>query len=474
MGIAETVREYIMRHRMIRPGMQVCAGFSGGADSLGMLLILQELSGKMAFRLSAVHVNHCLRGAESDADEAFVRSVCEARGIPLFVYTCPVADLAAARRISTEEAGRAARQEVFADCCAKHGADRIALAHHADDNAETMLFHMARGTSLAGAAGIPPVSGNIIHPMLCLRRKEIEARLYRDHLAWRTDSTNLEDDASRNRIRHHVVPVLEEQVNGEAVAHLLALAEDLREADAYLGEEAARKTRQYLSETEEGLLLQDDVLREAAALRGRIILNALGQACGRRRDLGRTQAGQVADLLEGGTGRTLDLPYGVRAVRDYGGVLFLRPETGADSIAEIPVTAAGGEAVFGGYRFRWSVLPAEIQAEYTREPAKIPQKRYTKWLDYDKMGTYPVLRFRKSGDFLETAPGRHRKLKDYLIDEKVPARARPYLPLLASDREIFWVVGYRISEHAKLTPRTRQILEIIAEPLALQEEILPG
>ena len=221
------ILEFIRKYQMIRPGDSVCVGFSGGADSVCLLELLYELREELSIRLEAVHVNHNLRGRESDGDQDFAEEFCRKRGIPLHLYSFEVKKMAGNLGCGLEEAGRQARRNAYGDCVRRLGGARIALAHHQNDLAETLLFHLSRGTSLEGMAALRPVRGQVIRPLLCVSRKEIEEELRRRGLSWRTDSSNLTDDYTRNCIRHQVIPVLEERVNRKAAAHIAAAGEQL-------------------------------------------------------------------------------------------------------------------------------------------------------------------------------------------------------------------------------------------------------
>ena len=220
----ERILAYIRRYHMVEEGDRVCVGLSGGADSLCLLVILQELSEELGIRLQAVHVNHGLRGEESDQDQAFTERLCREREIPLFVYARRVGEIARELGVGTEEAGRLVRQQIYLQCMQEHGSTKIALAHHQNDLAETLLFHLARGTSLRGLGAIRPVSGFLIRPLLCVSRGELEQELRSRGMTWRTDSTNLQDQYTRNCIRHHLIPSLVDEVNAQAVAHMAQAA----------------------------------------------------------------------------------------------------------------------------------------------------------------------------------------------------------------------------------------------------------
>ncbi len=515
----ERILAYIRRYHMVEEGDLVCVGLSGGADSLCLLVILQELSEELGIRLQAVHVNHGLRGEESDQDQAFTERLCREREIPLFVYARRVGEIARELGVGTEEAGRLVRQQIYLQCMQEHGSTKIALAHHQNDLAETLLFHLARGTSLRGLGAIRPVSGFLIRPLLCVSRGELEQELRSRGMTWRTDSTNLQDQYTRNGIRHHLIPSLVDEVNAQAVAHMAQAAGDLAQADDFLREEACRRMQELVWEEKGGICLSEDFRKLPDILQGYLVVECLERLEGSRKDLTRTHVGLVKQLADQQTGKRLSLPGGITGVREYGGIFLGREpaarglglaaatspgektaslgkssaaglspmEQPADSPVEINLSEEvllAGELVevplempLGQGRLFCRLLqrsrredPVEKQlnqpgypgkAEPMPEGGKIPQKKYTKWLDYDKMKTGLVVRTRRAGDYLVVnSSGGRKKLKDYLIDQKVPRRERDSIPLLASGSEIYWVAGYRISESCKVDRDTRQVLYI--------------
>ena len=517
-SLARKVENYIRERELLQAGDTVCIAFSGGADSLCLLLLLRQIRDRIGCRLCAVHVNHGLRGRESDADEQFVRQVCRENGIPVRVFHCDAAAAAAALGCSVEEAGRLLRQEAWRCCMQEDDVTKMALAHHRNDQAETMLFRAARGTSLGGLAGIRPVQQilplaaevrcrlagmlsewpedgspaakrpaadgrtagrpvTIIRPLLCAGRDEIEAHLTARGCRWQTDHTNLEDTYARNGIRHRVIPWLEEHINPAAAAHLAELAGDLAETDAFLRDEARRRSARYVRAAEtdgpgclriSGKLLAD----EPPVMRRYILMDALRTAAGSASDLGREQIRQLEKLLSLPAGRQADLPYGLTAVRDAAGLLLGRdgrPEGQRDggrsqtlAAVEIPFPpgAENGEADiwFGGWRFHLRILRME------ECPDPIPRKQYTKWLDYGRIEQNLAIRARQPGDWLAVLPdGGKKKLKEYLIDSKIPRDSRDAIPLLASGQEVFWIAGHRISEAARVRDNTERVLEITAD-----------
>ncbi len=224
MSITDKVRETVKQHSMIPRGSRVIAGLSGGADSVCLLKILSDISKELDFSLCAVHVNHCIRGEESDRDQRFCESLCERLGISLKVYSVNVPQYSRETGKSVEEAARILRYGAFEQAQAHFGGGLTATAHNSDDNAETVLFNIIRGTGIKGLCGIPYVRGSIIRPLLDVSRKEIEEYLSADGQSFVTDSTNLTDDCSRNKIRLSIIPMLR-RINPEVSRSLCRLSQ---------------------------------------------------------------------------------------------------------------------------------------------------------------------------------------------------------------------------------------------------------
>ncbi len=458
--LLEKTWNYICTHKLILPGETVLAGVSGGADSICLLVLLKELGERHGFSVHAVHVNHKLRGEESEWDQAFVEEFCRVREIPLHCFSYPVEEMARKMQTGIEDAGREARRQAFALCRKKLGAQKTALAHHRRDQAETVLFRLARGSSLGGLAGIRPLQDGVIHPLLFAEKEEILLELEQRGLTYRTDSSNLTEHYTRNCIRRRVLPVLEEKVNERCVFHMAEAAEDLAETEDFLKRMAAPVRDRCLLQKGQEVLIRTELLEEEAVLRRYVLMDALELASGGRKNLGREQIRQLQDLLEGGTGRRNDLPGRLEAVRTYEGVLLRqRRKKTADRKEEIswkfPVPEPGkyGSCRVGKWRVTYRLLSGV--------PGEIPEKTYTKWLDYDKIKDNLEFRTRRSGDYLVTGEaGGRKKLKAYFIDEKIPAEKRETVLLLASGSRIFWVAGYRISQDCKITEQTEKVLEI--------------
>lgn len=448
------VLEFIQKYQMIQEHDRVVVGLSGGADSVCLFLILVSLQERLGIRLAAVHVNHGLRGADADADEHFVRSLCEKYQVPCKCYYFPVAEIARQEQIGEEEAGRAVRKRAFAEYMEEWRGTKLALAHHQDDAAETMLHHLARGSSLSGLCSLKPVRENVIRPLLCMNRAEVEHYLEERKISYCTDSTNLEDSYTRNKIRHHALAYLVREVNPRAAVHMAQTAEDLGEIEAYLGGVAEALLEKLCEKRSGSSLLREALVQEPAFLQRYVIRAWLMDFCGTVKDVTREHLEKIAALYDGQVGRSVSLPGNYRAVRGYAGIEL--EKTGHEICRGIfpeLLVCPGAQQKIANYLVNSTIL--------LENKGEIPEKKYTKWMNYDTIKGNLVLRTRRQGDYLViNEAGGRKKLKDYFIDQKIPAKERDSVLLLAVGNEILWVVGYRLSEASKVKPDTKQILRI--------------
>ena len=348
------VCKFIRDNDLLRRGDAVTAGFSGGADSMCLLAVLKELEALLGITVQAVHINHQLRGAEADRDEDFCRRAAGQLGADFAAERVDVRGYAAERGLGEEEAGRELRYRALlahaqrfgkaersaqeAPPSGKAGPSRrviLAVAHHADDQAETILFNLLRGSGLKGLSGMQPVRGSIVRPLLCVSRAEILAYLERKALSYTVDSTNAENDHTRNRIRNLILPAMKELVNVRAAEHIGAAGKLAGEADKYLEAEAARfldeaacaaaaaeaagSFRQPASSPQTDRLALNQVLlkEKAPILRRYVIIEALRRMQVPLKDWGEKHLQDIDAALFAGKGYHTDLPGGVYTENAY-------------------------------------------------------------------------------------------------------------------------------------------------------------
>ena len=327
-----------------------------------------------------------------------------------------------------------------------------------------MLHHLARGTGIRGLSGIQAVNGEIIRPVLCLERKEIVNYLKERGISYITDSSNLSDDYTRNRIRNHILPAMEQKINAKAVEHMAETARVLAEADSYLQKKGrellagCRKENGYL--LDEKFFAQDPILQEYAVMEAFEILS------GKRKDFTSLHVDQVLSLQKKENGRYINLPESLRVIRQYGGVCLKK-----NSASDRENAASTEKKVSAGLREMSMELPVPGILEspfgvfeskiFSYKKQKIEEKKYTKWFDYDKIKNSPCVRTRRQGDYLTVnSEGGRKKLNRIFIDEKIPAEMRDRLPVVAVGSEILWIPGGRMNEKYKITSTTGRVLEL--------------
>ena len=460
----EIVKHTIEAHQMLTPGEAVLVALSGGADSVCLLTVLKQLA-TPEFLLRAVHVHHGIRGAEADRDEDFAQKLCESLSVPLCVAYCHVPAYAAEHGLSEEEAGRILRYQVLEKEAGKWEQElpagsrvKIALAHHRDDNAETILHHLLRGSGLTGLAGIRPVQGRRIRPLLCVGREEIRAYLEAGHISWCEDSTNQSPDYTRNRIRSQVLPLLKTAVNEQAEEHILQAGQIIGQADAYLRQQAEEIWQEAVCGREEDLaaIPLTAFARQPEILKTYLIRHMLDQLHPGWKDIGSRHFTAIAELAGKPVGSRLDLPGGLMARTGYETLEIVRKTEREVSVK----TESGADGEIHG---RQTVPELHMTVFSRQKDQEIPKNQYTKWFDYDKIKGTLSVRTRRTGDYLILPSGGSKTIARYMIDEKIPKEKREQILLLAEGSHVLWVVGFRISEYYKIEEHTENILQVTCD-----------
>lgn len=477
--ILKQTKEYILQNKMIQPGSCVIAALSGGADSVCMLLLLKKLSRELDFTLEAVHVEHGIRGEESRKDAEFAMNLCKKLDITCHMHPVDVPVYAKRTGLGLEEAARILRYAAFEEEAGKYKADgqtvSVAVAHHQEDNAETVIFQMLRGSGVKGLTGIHPVSGKnsvtYIRPLLFASRADIEAYLKENGQEFVTDATNSDTAYSRNRLRHDVFPIFA-QINDRAVEHINESARQLESMyDFFTGQLQAACDEAIYRENDTVVLRIDVFKRLHHALQSGVARECIHMAAGRLKDIGSTHIAKLIELAGMQSGRSIDLPYGVTAVRSYDRIILSKQENYAgkncgDATAEIIISESElSQIAVSGTEKK---IPLENSSYITLKVScfngkmdEIPKKPYTKWLDYDKMKKGFEIRRRRAGDYIVVDDQGHRKkLKAFFINEKVPSEQRDRLWLIAQDSLIQSILGGRSGQSALVTPQTKEVLEI--------------
>lgn len=455
----QKVIAYIEKYNMLQKKDRVVVGVSGGADSVCLFFVLLKLREEYDLELFAVHVNHGIRGRDSDEDQAFVEALCKTRQVACISVKKDIRSYGKNLSISEEEAGRRIRYEIFQEIYEEKHCTKIAVAHNMNDNAETMFFNLARGSGLKGIGGIPSVRNHIIRPLLCVKREEILEYLNELGQSWRIDATNASMDYARNRIRHKIIPVMEQEINVKTVEHMKDTAQYVREIQNYIEKNAKAAFEQIVQKANGQYLLKIGAFqREDVVMQKEILKEALSLLAGGLKDFEGCHIEMLLKLSRMEAGKKVHLPYGLEGRRDYHHLILYKPEAMEilEEDYEFPITDSGIYQIPG---MDASLSVTIENAENNLD--EIPKNDYTKWFDYDKICHAVSLRNRREGDYFQsTREGGRKKLKDYFIDTKVPRNERNQIPLLADESHIIWVIGGRISEKYKVTEDTVKILKV--------------
>lgn len=417
--------EFLQKYR----GKRVAVAVSGGADSVCLLQVFYENAEAYKIKLSAITCEHGIRGEESLRDLKFVKAFCAERNVPLFIFSADVPARAKASQRGFEEEGRAFRYECFEKILIEGKADFVATAHHEGDLAETVLFRLARGTSLAGVNAIKE-RGGIVRPFLGVSKEEILSYLQERNISFVTDETNEDERYSRNAIRKKVLPALEEIVHGAGV-HIADFARRAGEDDNYLQSLAERAIRREQGE----IFISADLPRP---LFFRAAVTAITELGGR--DYGEQLLSEIEKLQLLQSGRKVCF-CNIEAVKEGNEIVFLKPCERFEK--ELPFA----EGVFEVGRFRVTVSHAETQGAL--------------YADFDKIPAGCVIRMRREGDRFTPFGGREKPLKKFLTDKKIPARISA--PLVAKGNAVYAVFGVEISDRIKVTQETARRIYFTAE-----------
>lgn len=463
MKIKETVLKTIEEHSLISSGDRVLVAVSGGADSVCLLHILNSLKNVLNIKLYAAHLNHMIRGEEADADQLFVEELCKGLGIESFFKKVDVPNLAKENGLTSEEAGRKARYDFFNEIKELKKITKIATAHNKNDRAETVIMRIIRGTGLDGLKGISyKRDDGVIRPVLDVSREEIEEYLGTNGLKFCTDSTNSDNEYTRNRIRNEVLPYLKENFNPSIIDTLVRFS-DITSKDAEFIDLYAKRLYERINSPMpshkpdaihiESLKMLDD------SIKTRLIRIAAKKAMGEEYRLEYKHILDVLNLIKKETGAGIDLHSGLRIENSYGWLVFCNNNalnssvnvTEDDLFIEVfPLNSYYLENIDKNVVLR--LVDPEIYKKNDREIL----------VDYDLLeGKKLIIRNRLKGDRMVCfSDGREKKIKSIFIDSKIEKKDRDKIPLLCADGEIVAIIGNRVSEKYKVTKDTGRALAI--------------
>lgn len=464
------VLNFVNEHRMFEENDYVVAGVSGGADSVCLLFVLLEIRKRIPVTIHVVHINHGIR-EEAGVDAEYVEKLCRENNVTFTLVEEDVEALARKMHLSSEEAGRIVRYKAFNDALKGHENGKIAIAHNMNDSCETFLFNLFRGSGLKGLSGIRPVRDRIVRPLLCVERAQIEEYLNQNSIHFCIDRTNNEDNYTRNRIRHHILPAAKEMVSPRAVSHIKEAAEKISDACDLIDELTIEGYSLCVRTEDKKYFIDSDKLHSLhKTVQSYVLRKVISEACGVDKDIEAVHIEQLGKLFDRQCGRAINLPYGIIAVRNYEGVWLGKKEDNKSSEENIIYFEIGEEEKKKLLNKETIVceLPdgARLQFKVYESSGieNISTKTYTKCLDYDKIKDNIVVRHRNTRDYLTINSLNQRKsLKAFFVNEKIPKDDRDRILLVTEKEHCMWIIGNRISNYYKVSESTHFILEITYE-----------
>jgi tRNA(Ile)-lysidine synthase len=463
------VLHYIRRHCLLNENRTVVVAVSGGADSVCLLHLLSQYQAELGISLCVAHLNHGLRGDESDEDASYVAGLADSLGLDSIIGQRDVALYRRRKRCSLEEAAREVRYGFLADVARSVKANHIAIGHTRDDNVETILLHLLRGSGTNGLRGLQPMAPmaagkgktpfTVIRPLLETTRGETQDYCRRFKLKPRTDSSNLSTVFLRNRIRLELIPLLREY--NPAIDEAMLRLADIAAADTAFIEEQAAVIWSIAADRKGKIIYLDREIVSGAprAIQRQLFRMATTKLAGNLRDIEASHIEDMICFLDKPAGKEFTLPGGVQLSTEYGRLALSasRPKVSPPLDGEYKI-AVPGETTLPGWR---------IATELVKEPYEDPVDTFTAYFDLNKTGTDLTVRSRRHGDrFQPFGMDGSRKLQDFMVDAKIPRLQRDDIPLLCSPRQILWVAGYRTDERVKVTDRTKKILKVTFERVA--------
>ena len=474
--LRKQVAGVIREHNLFRANDRILIGVSGGPDSVALLSLIYNTSrtNPPYSEIFIAHLNHSIRGRESDEDEQFVTTLAEKYGVPLITEKRDIVEIARERKISLEEAARDERYKFFENAAEKAGANVIAVGHNADDNAETVLHRIIRGTGITGVSGIrpkrklTPVSTvTLVRPLLFTWRKDIIAYLKEEDLSYRIDSTNIEKDKLRNRIRLELIPHLEENYNAKIKKSLATLGETALQNSDYLEEKTKALFEDVLVNREtpiETITLDINKLKGSPQiLQQMIIKEAIIRLDIPLKKLSNRNYKDILNTINSRKTSAVNVVKEYLNIRREGNELYLSKnrycveESPVISETEIKVP---GETELVDMNCRVKTEIREIENGFLKE-FKQNKTAYEEAVDFDKISMPLTVRTRKQGDRFQPLGSRGlKKIKDFFIDNKVPVMERDTVPIVTMNGEPIWLVGFRIDDRIRVSEETINLLMI--------------
>lgn len=458
----QLVYNTIIRENLIKKGDKIVLGVSGGPDSMALLYSLYNMKDELQIELVAVHINHGVRGFEADSDEEYVKDICEKLDIPFYCKRVDMDAYAKQKKMSSEEAGRELRYAFFSEVLQKVMGDKIAVAHNKNDQAETVMMRFLRGTGIEGLKGMQYKIGNVIRPLLDVERKMIEEYCMSNNISARTDKTNFQPIYGRNKIRLKVIPYIEDNINKGIIGTLTRTASIMKEDNEFLNDCAKAKFDYVCTVKPKSILIDVDKFTTLhKAMKSRILRNAITIINGSSKNIGLKHIDNMIEFIEDGeSGRIHDTTMNLELLKKYDACILrnkkLKVTKNQHDKQIVSKLESGLNSCCDSFDCNIVINVNDIQ--------KIDFKsnhRFIKYIDYDKIKGDLYIRNRKPGDkFIPFGMKGNKKLKDYFIDNKVPREERDNIPIIVDDKNIIWVIGYRLSDLYKVDKNTKNVMSI--------------
>lgn len=447
--IEHKIRRFIESNQLILPGDELLLGVSGGADSMMLFHYLYKHQDFYHVSLRVAHVHHGIR-TEAQDDAKLVEEICKKRGVPFHRHDCNIKQLAKEKRISEEEAGREERYNFFISLLNPTG--KIVTAHNMNDQAETMMMRFFRGTDINGLGGIAPRREQVIRPLLCLTRAEIEHYCTVNEVVYRDDHTNFLPVYTRNRIRLECIPYVTEHIN-PAIIKVLGEHSDLyREEEDFLKSYTKACYAECAKREENQVIINRETLKHYHSyIQKRILLLSIAQLVKGIKDVTSKHIESLLTIAIGQSGKKVNLPYGLIATTSFESLIITLKEV--EQIGYVYPLYLGKQFI------KEANIEVNLELVQRERIEQKDEKIYTKYIDYGKMKDELCIRTRQSHDYIRLAQGT-KKLKKMFIDDKVPKEKREQIPLIAQGDEIIWAVGSRLNTDYYITEETTQILQI--------------
>lgn len=470
-SMLKKVLEFCLAHELLADCDKLLVAVSGGADSVALLYALKQLKdeGAIGCELFAGHVNHQLRGSSSDGDEEFVRNFAGELGIECVTRSVDVKKYAVENRLSIETAARQVRISCLMEMADSHDCDRIATAHHADDNAETVIYRMMRGTGFKGLCGVNPETVfkldartiTFVRPLLKVTKKEITVYCKENDIPWRHDHTNDELDYTRNRIRHLLIPYLQENC-AALTERLCKISDNCQKLYDRIEQKIENHGQVFQQYGRGGVSVDGKIIKTLPPIvQAEVIRQALVKVgCGLR-FITRQHYRRIVSLLDGPGGKVIELPGRFRAKMEFGKILLYPPAESTDDTKyeeEVLEIKIPGIVEFGGY-----VISAKLL-----HPSECDLKEFIasktcniEWFDIDKINGSIHVRRRKTGDrFVPIGMAGEKKIGKFLTAEKVDYRLRNNIIIFEDDKQVIWVGPVRASDRTRVDGATKMIIEL--------------